>query len=401
MRMNFRFLFVIYATCICFFFFIGKGYADSPRGVTDDILKIGVILDQTGPAANVAALATDGLKKYFRYVNENGGVNGRNVKIIVEDDRYSIPMAIAAFKKLLYRDKILAMIGPTSSGATITLFRHIEKERIPTIAIPPNDKTISPLKKYVFGVFETYPNTMKSIINYMVEDLKPDDPRVALVYPDNETGRLDLKPAIERLQSHNITPVAKEVLNPGSLDAASQVMSMRRHKVNNIMLCGFLPQPAGVLLRELKKFGMSIPVFGNAAAASEEVIHMAGAAAKKYYAITVFASWYDEGEGVALMREITLKYAPGTEKPYRGKLYTYGWGIATVLKEGLSRAGKDIDGEKFVTALESIQNYDMKGLTAPVSFSPSNHKGMNSAKVFKADPSTGRFVPMTGWKGSK
>ena len=85
-----------------------------------------------------------------------------------------------------------------------------------------------------------------------------------------------------------------------------------------------------MLIRELKKFKVHVPVFGNAAAASEEVIHMAGDAAEKYYAITVFASWYDEGEGVAFMREVTLKYAPGTEKPYRGKLYTYGWGIATV-----------------------------------------------------------------------
>jgi branched-chain amino acid transport system substrate-binding protein len=101
------------------------------------------------------------------------------------------------------------------------------------------------------------------------------------------------------------------------------------------------------------------------------------------------------------MRKVTLQYAPGTEKPYRGKYYTGLWTYATVLKEGLLRAGRDIDGERLVTALESIKDFDMKGLSGPVNFSSSNHKGLNSVKVFKADPGSGKFVPVTGWKISK
>ena len=378
-----------------------EAYAESARGVTKDTLKIGIILDQTGPAANVSAPLTNAVRRYFRYSNEQGTIHGRKVKIMVEDDRYSIPNAIAAFKKLIYRDKILALIGPTSSGATIALFRHMEKEKIPTMAIPPNNKTILPVKKYVFGVFETYPNTIKTLIDYMLDDLKPQEAKVALVYPDNETGKLDLEPAISRLKTYNLSPVAREVLNPGSLDAASQVMSMRRHKVNNIVLCGFLPQPAGVLLRELKKFGLNALVFGNTAASSEEVMHMAGSAAVNYYGISPFASWYDEGEEVALMRNVTLQYAPGTEKPYRGKLYTYGWAIAKVLKEGFMRSGPHIDGDKLVSELESIKDLQMNGLSGPINFSPTNHKGMSAAKIFRADPDSGKFVPKTEWRSSK
>ena len=396
-----KWLFFLFVFSVCFSLSTMKGYAESIRGVTKDTLKIGIILDQTGPAANVSAPLTNAVRWFFRDSNEQGTIHGRKVKILVEDDRYSIPNAIAAFKKLLYRDKVLALIGPTSSGATNTLFRHIEKEKIPTMAIPPNNKTVLPVKKYVFGVFETYPNTLKTIMDYMLEDLNPGDPRIALVYPDNETGKLDLKSAIEKLKAHNLVPVVKEVLNPGSIDAASQVMSMRRHKVNNIVLCGFIPQPAGVLLKEMKKFRLDALVFGNTAASSEEVMHMAGSAAEKYYSVSPFSSWYDEGEAVAAMREVTLKYAPGTEKPYRGKLYTFGWVIATVLKEGLLRSGANIDGDRLVSQLEGIRDLDVKGLSGSINFSPTNHKGMNSAKVFKSDPGTGKFIPVTEWKISK
>ncbi|RJP60217.1 MAG: hypothetical protein C4549_00925 [Deltaproteobacteria bacterium] len=401
MKMNSKLFCAICLVLICFFTFMSDGYADDQRGLTSDTLTIGAVLDQTGPATSVTIPITNGIKNYFRYTNEHGGINGRKVKLIVEDDRYSIPMAIAAFKKLLYRDKILAMIGPGHSGAALALFRHIEKEKIPTIPVALGEKIISPVRRYVFCASEIYPNTMRAIIDYMIEDLKPQNPIVALVYPDNETGKMDLKAAIERLKFHKLTPVTKEVLNPGSLDATSQVMTMKSHRVNNIVLCGFLTQPAVVLLRELKKFGMDVPVFGNTAAASEEIIDMTRSAAEKYYAVSPFASWYDEGEGVAFMRKVTLKYAPGTEKPYRGKFYTCGWILAVVLNEGLLRAGRDIDGERLVTALESIKDFDMKGLSGPVNFSSSNHKGMNSAKVFKADPGTGKFVPVTGWKISK
>ena len=401
MKMNFRLFCAICVILVCVLTFMGNGYAGEARGVTGDTLKIGVIGDRTGPATSVSFPIMDAMKNLYRYVNEHGGINGRKVNLIIEDDRYAIPMAIAAFKKLLYRDRILAMMGPGSSAAAITLFRHIEKEKIPTLPIALNEKIISPVKRYIFLPSETYPNTMRLIIDYMIEDLKPQNPKVALVYPDNEAGKLDLESAIERLKLHKLTPVTKEVLNPGSLDATSQVMTMKRYQVNNIVLCGFLAQPAVVLLRELKKFKMDVFVFGNAAAASEEVIDMTGSAAEKYYAASPFASWYDEGEGVAFMRKVTLKYAPGTEKPYRGKFYTLGWVFAMVLKEGLLRAGRDIDGEQLVMALESIKNFDMKGLSCPASFSSSNHKGMNSAKVFKSDPGSGKLVPVTGWKASK
>ncbi|MEW6614021.1 MAG: ABC transporter substrate-binding protein [Thermodesulfobacteriota bacterium] len=401
MKMNFRLFCAVCVVLTCVLTFVNSGYAGDARGVTSDALKVGVILDQTGPASSITVPLTNAIKTYFRHTNEHGGINGRKVALIVEDDRYSIPTAIASFKKLLYKDKILVLIGTSSSASTVILSRHMEKEKIPTMICPAVERCVSPVKRYVFGVLETYPNAMRTIIDYMVEDLKPQDPRVALVYPDNETGKLDLEPAIERLKFHKLTPVTREVLNPGSFDATSQVMTMKRHHVNNIILCGFIAQPAGVLLRELKKFGMDVSVFGNMAAASEEVIQLAGSAAEKYYAVSCFASWYDDGEYVALMRDVTLKYAPGTEKPYRGKIYTDGWIIATVLKEGLLRAGKDIDGERLVTALESIKNFDMKGLSGPVSFSSSNHKGMNSTKIFKADSSSGKLVPVTGWKVSK
>lgn len=375
-----------------------EGHCSKVRGVTNDTIRIGGIFDLTGPAANYYIPVKKGLASLFRHVNEQGGINGRKIRMLVEDDRYSIPMAVSAFKKLVFRDQVISIIGPAGTGGAVALLRSIEKEKIPTFTPSTAESMVNPFKRYVFTIQDIYPNQMKVILDYIVNDMKARNPRVAFVFPDNEAGRSDLVPGLERLKYYNLKPVAKEVINPGSIEATSQVMNLRRARADYIILCGAISQITIVLLRELSKFGIKVPVFATWAACNEDVIQIAGKAAKSYYSISSTSSWYDDGPGIAKMREITLKYEPGTEKPYRGKTYTYGWVLATVMMEGFKRAGKDLNGESLVESLEGIKGFDTGGLTGPISYSPTSHNGGSTWKIFKADPSTGKYIPMTDWR---
>lgn len=98
------------------------------------------------------------------------------------------------------------------------------------------------------------------------------------------------------------------------------------------------------------------------------------------------------------MREITLKYHPGTEKPYRGTIYTHAWVLTNVLVEGLKRAGRNLDEEALISAIETLKNYDTSGLCGPISYSSTNHKGGDSWKIYKADPVSGKYVALTEWR---
>ncbi|MEW6614332.1 MAG: ABC transporter substrate-binding protein [Thermodesulfobacteriota bacterium] len=376
----------------------GSAYSAKARGITDDTVKIGVILDQTGPAANAVIPLTAGLRSLFRFTNEHGGIHGRKVKALFEDDRYSIPMAISSFKKLIFRDEVISLIGPTSTSGAVALLRSIDREKVPTFPASTAERMVKPFERYIFTIQDIYPGQMKVIVDYIIKDLKAKNPRIAFVFPDNEAGKADLVPGLERLKYYNLEPVAKEVLNPGSIEATSQVMNLKKANVDYIIICGSLPQPAALLLRELKKFSLKVPLFGSWATCNEDVIRISGDASELFYGVSSMASWYDEGPGVARMREITLKYEPGREKPYRGKTYTYGWVIATVKIEAMMRAGRNLDGEVLITSLEGMKNFDTGGLTGPISYSPTNHNGGSTWKIFKADPSTGKFIPITEWR---
>ena len=90
-------------------------------GVTGDTIKLGAIYDLTGPGATDWIHLGGGFKLFFEYINDQGGINGRKVKLIIEDDHFNIPAALAGFKKLVYKDKVLAFWGAGTTGATLAL----------------------------------------------------------------------------------------------------------------------------------------------------------------------------------------------------------------------------------------------------------------------------------------
>ena len=373
-------------------------FAKDVPGITKDIIKIGIILDQTGPAANAVVPTTQGVKCYFQNISEKGGINGRKIESLVEDDRYSVPLAITAFKKLVFRDKVFTLIAPTSSGALNALSRSVTRLKVPLLSPIMPEIAVKPFKRYVFTTADIYPNQNKVMVDYILKDLKPKNPKIALVYADTEAGKTDRDSAVENLKRWKLKPVCQEVVNPGSLEASSQVMGMKRRRATHIILCGQIPQPAIVLLREMKKFGVNIPVYADWAACVEEVIDTVGNAAKQFHGVNHMMSWYDDCPGAEEMRKVTLKYYPGTEKPYRGKIYTHGWVAASVMVEILKRSGKNFDREGFIRAMESIKNFRTGGLSGPISYSATSHKGGNTWKMFKSDVSSGKFIPITDWR---
>ncbi|MDY7034153.1 MAG: ABC transporter substrate-binding protein, partial [Thermodesulfobacteriota bacterium] len=183
-----------------------------------------------------------------------------------------------------------------------------------------------------------------------------------------------------------------------AVDASSQVMSFKRYKVNCIAHVGTITPTTITLLRDLRKLGLNVPVFGTWGAMLGETMNEIGEPAKQLYSVHATSPWYDKGPGMDFMRKITLKYHPGTEKPYRGTIYTHGWICNVMLVEGLKRAGRNLTEDALISALEGIKNYDTGGLCGLITYSSTSHKGGDSWKIYKADPVNRKYVPLTEWR---
>lgn len=398
MRMNVS-IFLLTTVFIATFSLLSSRQSDAKDvgSVTDNTIKMGVLCTMTGPAAQIVTQILEGINIHNEYINDQGGIHGRKVKLIVEDDRYSIPTAIAGFKKLVFNDNILALYGPSATGAVVALSRQIEKNQIPTLPYSQADTLVVPFKRYIFTVAATYSDSMNVIVDYIVKDLNEKNPKIALVYPDIEAGKSDLIPALKRLESYGIKPTVKEVLNYDAFDAATQVMSMKMAKIDYVIMCGQFVGTAVVLLRDAPKYDFKPKkVFGSYATCDEDTIKGAGKAAKPFIGVHVMNSWYDDTPGLAELRKITLKYRPGTESKRRTKFFVFGWVMDWIYKEGLQRAGRDLKHETLIDGMEGV-SLDTNGLCGPIRYSSTSHKGGESWRLFKPDIEKGILVPISGW----
>ena len=372
------------------------GHAGEIRGVTDTTVKIGVIIDLTGPSSPGAIPASKAIRNYTRHINDKGGIHGRKIKLIIEDDRYSIPAGVAAFKKLVFRDEVLGIIGPLSMGETKVLYKQIKRHKVPMVPLVYDEWAIRPYKRYIFNPTDLYDHEVGVMFEYAVKDMKMEDARIGFCYPDVESGKTVFKLGKKWAKFFGLK-LYPEVIPGGLLDVTSQVLSMKRNKVD-LVVVHHIMSGAVALLKDMKKFGLHVPVMGTWPNCNEDTVTTGGSAAKNYMGAHAFSSWYDEGPGVAKMREITLKYHPGTEKPYRVKSYTVGWIMATIFYRGIELAGKDLNIETLVAGLESIKDFDTGGLVGPITFSSTSHAGLDSCKLFKADPPSGKLLPITDWR---
>ena len=371
------------------------------RGVTDKSIKIGASFPITGAAASLGVYLAEAERNYVNYINDQGGIHGRKLDLVMEDDRYIIPPAIAALKKMLYKDKIFAMFGPGSASILNVLWKKIQDEKLPTISLVTPEVAFNPPMKYIFGVMDTYPGQAKVLVDYMIKDFGIKKPRVAIVYPDTKNGKNELESTLGRLKRYNLKPVTIEVLHPASVDASSQVINIKRSKANCIVHAGTITPTTVALVRDLRKLGAKIPVFASWGAMLGEALNRIGQSAKQVYSVHATSPWYSKGPGMEEMRKITLKYHPGTERPYRGTIYTHCWICNVILKEGLKIAGRDLDEDALIEALEDIEDYDTGGLCGPITYSSESHKGGSSWKIYKANPIAKKFIPLTDWRVPK
>ena len=392
----FRLLFIGFLVSVVLITQSRSAYCKVERGVSDDVIKIGSIADHTGPTSNIGVVVVEAYKNFFRDVNEKGGIHGRKIKLIMEDDRYSIPAGIAAFKKLVFKDQVLAIIGPFSIGETKVLFRHIEKNKVPILPWAPDRSIIDPYKRYVFPTNGFYDNEWGVIFNHIVNELKPKNPKLALATVDVESGKVVIESAKEWAKSYGLK-LHQVMLPISAIDVTSQVLTMKRKGVTHVLAHHVAPGIAAVL-KDMKKFGINVPLFGLSASCTEDVLRIAGEASETYVGASPYSSWYEENPGMARLREASIKYNPDAEKTCRIKSYSMGWVLTEILCEGMRRAGKDLNGEKLVDALETFKDFDTEGICGLINYTPTMHYGLNYNKLFKADPKSDRLIPITDWR---
>ena len=341
-------------------------------GITDNQVVVGAFQDQSGAAAVVGINMRKGMEAYFNWVNAQGGVNGRKIKFIVEDDGFQAARAIAATKKLVEQDKVFALVGTLGTPGVAATIDYIMEKQIPSIYQGSGISALAfPPKKYIFPVQPNFISEGRIVATYVVENLKMK--RVAVACEQTDIGTEGLRGVREQLAMYKMEPV--EVVNFGAADVdfSSQILKLMRAKPDAVIISSTL-KPAAGFLKQAKVMGLDaqfLTTYVNA-----DPIQMPALAGDACVGL-IAPGWVPVlGNDVDSVRYLEI-YQATYPKEMPSAFAAAGFIAGEVFCEGLRRAGKNPTREGLIAAMESLRDWD--GIMAKgISYTPEFRSGKAS-----------------------
>jgi branched-chain amino acid transport system substrate-binding protein len=360
-------------------------------------IRVGGIFDITGPTSAVGKDYAQAAKDAERYINENGGVNGRKIQVIANDYAYKIPEAVNLYKQYKDVDKVFVIQG-WGTGDTNALKQQVNKDKIVYISASYDSALADPSKTpYNFYVGTSYSDAIRLAMKFVKDSfgqMFPDAgnraPRVVFIYPDHPYGKAPIPAGKAMAKELGIEVGPDEIVGLRAIDATSQLLHMKDFDPDWAWVGGTTPSTS-VVVKDVAKLGLRTKIISNVWGFDENLIKLTGAAGNdRIYGMAPFAFWGENVPGMKAAMAAAKKTDPEGIHTVR---YIQGWSAMMVMWEGLKRADKagQLNGPGLKAALESLENFDTGGLTAPISFTPNDHRPNTALRIFKM--SNNRLVP--------
>jgi len=238
-------------------------------------IKIGGLFAVSGPASFLGDPEKNTLEMLVKDINSKGGVNGSKIELVIYDTQGDATKAVQLATKLIRSDKVVAIIGPSTTGETLAVIPLAEKDQIPLISCAAGIKITDPVKKWVFKTPANDHVAAEKIFNYASRLKQKNIALLTVSDSFGSSGREQLKTLAAK---KGFTVVADEVYSPKDTDMTSQLTKIRGVKPDAIICWGTNPGPA-VITRNLKQLGIKIPLYQSHGVASKKYIELAGAEA--------------------------------------------------------------------------------------------------------------------------
>lgn len=348
------------------------------RGVTDDEILIGNLGPQTGPAA-IQGNYMYGLMAYFNYINENGGIHGRNLKLVAYDDQYQPSQTVQQATRLVEEDEVFLMIGNQGTANNRAAKDYYEKNKVVSLLVNTGASDFtSDNNPYWLGTgISSYEIEGEILLDYAVNKLGAE--RIAIIYQNDDYGKIGLDTLQKSIDKYEGAEIVAEVpYVTGSADYTTQVLKVKESKPDVIFSFSLL-SPAANMKKALYNQGVDAPYIVTANGGNDpNQFELAGA---DVWEGTISSSPYlhDDPQLEVYFEQMKKDY-PNVPEDGVAK---FGWAAAQVLVEGIERAGADLTMDKFIDSLYTMDKWD-GSIYASVTFAPDNHFGLTSLYVTEA-----------------
>ena len=367
--------------------------ADNARAA--EVIKWGVLIDLSGPTSDWGKNQLKGQLDAMRWINEHGGINGKELKLIVIDDSYDTAKGVAGYNRLVDSEKVKGLYIQ-STGTTMTLAKKIVADGVATIAASFIGVFQDPAKyPFSFYMSPSYNDMARIALKWVRTTWKSAsrDPKLCYLYPDNTYGRAILETSNDYAKKIGVEIGPDQVINWPTKDATVQLTNMSRFDPEFAYITSTAMNGA-VILKNAKALGLRTKFISNIRNFEETLIELSGGAAEGTYGVHPIAPYGAPVPGMKKVFESHEKWHSGDKGT---NVYVEGWVNILCVAEALKMADKsgNLTPSGIRDAFEQFRNFETGGLAPPLTFTSTDHRASMAAKIYEIKG--GKMIDVSGW----
>ncbi len=315
-----------------------------------DSIKIGEYASLTGKEAGFGQTSHRGVVLAVEEINAAGGVLGRKLELVSEDNQSKPGVSATVVKKLISRDKVVALIGEVASGRTLEAAPIAQAAKIPMIAPAATNPKVTLVGDYIFRVCFIDPFQGTVMAKFAKEDLKAE--RVAILSSVSNAYSLGLaKYFKETFVPAGGIIVTEKNFSEGDKDFRAQLTAVKAANVDAVFVPSYFTE-AALIVRQARDLGLTVPFFGGDGWEDEQLLSIGGASLDGCYYSTHFSA---ENTAAAVGKFVT-NYRARWNGEVPGAFSALGYDAVYVLADAIKRAGTT-DGPKLRAALAATKDF--------------------------------------------
>jgi len=380
--------------CVCLLVAVSIGAvgcgSTNKVDTSKSVYKIGAVLSLTGPAAPLGTSEQKALTMFQDELNSGAGVDGHKVEFIIVDDQSSPEQAKAAITKLINQEGVSAIVGTSSTGATLAMVPVAQQNKVPMVCCAAGTAITDPVKSYVFRTPPTDRMAITKVLEYLKNTLKIS--KIAILHDSNAFGTGGADELAAKAAKYGIQIVANESYGSTDTDMTPQLTKIKGTPAQALVVWGTNPGPASIA-KNMQQLSITIPYVGSHGIANQKFIELAGPAANGVVfpagRMLIPASIPANSE----WRKLVDTFYTNFKAKYQSNPDTFaghGYDAGLLITDAMKTAGTD------KTKLqEAIQSTDgVVGIDGTFTYSPSNHDGLKTSDLIMIKVQNGTWTEL-------
>ncbi|MBS7344833.1 MAG: ABC transporter substrate-binding protein [Caryophanon sp.] len=344
-----------------------------------DTIKIGANLELSGGVATYGSSILDGAELAVKEINENGGIDGKEIELISADNKSENAEATSAALKLIEQDNVVAMIGPATSGNTVATVELAAENKVPLVTASGTAPNVTvndsgDVNEYAFRTCFIDPFQGTVAANFATEELSAKN---VAIFADNASDYAKglAKSFKEQIEKNGGTVVAEEAYVAKDTDFRTQLTNLKGKNPDFIFIPGYYEE-VGLIVKQARELGLDVPLMGADGWDSPTLVELAGGDALNDTFITNHYSSEDPDEKIQKFVE-AFKSENGDTAP--NAFNALGYDTVYYLADAIGRAD-ELTGEAIKDALADTKDLSLVTGTFSVD---ENHNPVKSATVLE------------------